>query len=460
MMSSIYASAYFTIFALDGKDSNYGLKGLFNMSENRMYVNSNRLLKLPGDIQILTKPISEIGIKEWHSRAWTFQERVISRRSLLFYEGIVIWDCQKGICSEEVVEPEEAGRMVVGTRANFLDIKPWPDLELYWEYVRTYTQRHLTYESDAQKAFNAIIAMMSRSFPGGFYWGVPAFYFDFMLLVSHVEPIERREEFPTWSWLGWKSKAIRNHFIDMRFHSISASTFIYPQDEVIPMVRWSVRRLNGETVEIGNQFQAYQAMEKDAERGLPLPAGWSCQLASNSTMKKSIFYHDRLGERGFWQPLPVADFPLEQPSEDLSPFLTGSTTTCEFYLGRSLKVSPLESQCLWVEILDSTNEWAGILESNTAKRTDALALQGCKCQLAVISAGSSCRLWPSQGNYFSTPFREMELCGALKSVNPYEFYNVFWIELVGGIAYKKATGRVWKEVWDRQGAESVDLVLG
>lgn len=42
----------------------------------------------------------------------------------------------------------------------------------------------------------------------------------------------------------------------------------------------------------------------------------------------------------------------------------------------------------------------------------------------------------------------------------YEYYHVFWIEWKDGIAYRKAMGRVEKNLWEAQAHESIDLILG
>jgi len=54
----------------------------------------------------------------------------------------------------------------------------------------------------------------------------------------------------------------------------------------------------------------------------------------------------------------------------------------------------------------------------------------------------------------------MELCDEIKELKVYEFYNVFWIERIGEISYKKAMGRVWKEAWDKLDTEQVGIKLG
>lgn len=48
----------------------------------------------------------------------------------------------------------------------------------------------------------------------------------------------------------------------------------------------------------------------------------------------------------------------------------------------------------------------------------------------------------------------------IKVLNSYAFYNVLWIEMVEGVAYRKAVGRVWKDAWKQQATKDVDILLG
>ena len=42
----------------------------------------------------------------------------------------------------------------------------------------------------------------------------------------------------------------------------------------------------------------------------------------------------------------------------------------------------------------------------------------------------------------------------------YSFYNVMCIEWENGIAYRRAVGTVYKEMWERQALEDINVVLG
>ena len=42
----------------------------------------------------------------------------------------------------------------------------------------------------------------------------------------------------------------------------------------------------------------------------------------------------------------------------------------------------------------------------------------------------------------------------------YTFYNVMCIEWENGIAYRRAVGTVYKEMWESQAREEIDVILG
>ena len=86
-MGSIYSKALFTIIAAAGDHANSGLPGVERGSREQV----QKGLKL-GDCELLTvidvrnKP-SGIDDTIWAERAWTFQERMLSNRVLVFSES-------------------------------------------------------------------------------------------------------------------------------------------------------------------------------------------------------------------------------------------------------------------------------------------------------------------------------------------------------------------------------------
>jgi hypothetical protein len=154
----------------------------------------------------------------WHTRAWTFQERTVSPSTLVFTNDTVYWQCRSntwyenikaepdGIPSPENPSPENSLEISVGFPSYTLKTNPWPDIRQYFGLVSGYNHRNLSFESDALCAFTAIVTAMSKSFPGGFHFGLPVFLFDVSILWSAMTPLRRRNGFPSWSWLGWTGR--------------------------------------------------------------------------------------------------------------------------------------------------------------------------------------------------------------------------------------------------------------
>lgn len=87
-MASIYMNSYFTIGVTEGTDAENGLRGIKGTSGPRIY-------DLYYQFEDLTFFIWEEEEKRstWHTGAWTFQERAVSRRYMVFYQKTVKWKC-------------------------------------------------------------------------------------------------------------------------------------------------------------------------------------------------------------------------------------------------------------------------------------------------------------------------------------------------------------------------------
>ena len=55
---------------------------------------------------------------------------------------------------------------------------------------------------------------------------------------------------------------------------------------------------------------------------------------------------------------------------------------------------------------------------------------------------------------------ELDLGEFPKDSDLYEYYNVLWIKWENAIAYRHGLGRVLKSIWESQGLEVVNVVLG
>ena len=93
-MHSIYRQAHFTIVAAAGDGPEFGLPGVnstrdlppYLLIENRLFVSN------AGDL--LSNSNVRIHKSSWNSRAWTYQEKIFSRKILYFTKIRVVFHCK------------------------------------------------------------------------------------------------------------------------------------------------------------------------------------------------------------------------------------------------------------------------------------------------------------------------------------------------------------------------------
>lgn len=213
-MSLVYNQAALTIVSLGGKDASIGLPGLHPRSRHQ-----NGLEVAPG-IRLCqrTRKLSDLISKSvYNTRAWTYQERILSRRCLFFTEEQVYFQCSTEIRCEDRIEAlshEEnlveplgfSNRLEVSTTLKVLE-KIFP---YYARFVVDYSRKELSYQSDIINAFSGITAMLELRYNWKFLGNLPIPLLDLALLwaPSSTGTIpdansRRRCDFPSWSWAGW-----------------------------------------------------------------------------------------------------------------------------------------------------------------------------------------------------------------------------------------------------------------
>lgn len=151
--------------------------------------------------QELTCP-DYISTSQWDSRAWTFQERMLSRRCLLFVNGRIYYQCRKATFCEDIEVPP-----INGWSLDSIDMPTRifrePPFVQFTSAVELYTRRELTNPSDILNAFEGVRQVLEKRIGSPIFYGLVEKMMDQSLMWESTKRLIRRRGFPTWSWSGW-----------------------------------------------------------------------------------------------------------------------------------------------------------------------------------------------------------------------------------------------------------------
>lgn len=206
-MHLIYRSAQITIIAAGGMDANSGLVG-FSTPRASMQTKGRY-----GKLNLITFSLwpwaSVIFIEGWIRRGWTLQEGYFSRRRLFFTDKQVLFDCDRGVISEDLQLSQ------IQYAHPLQRAKPAPVEEDIQSLIEEYTRRVLTHSDDILNAFDGILVDLEQNEPPiRSYWGIvmksdASGYLNGLLIgLCWFHPVQndkiyRRLGFSSWSWAGW-----------------------------------------------------------------------------------------------------------------------------------------------------------------------------------------------------------------------------------------------------------------
>ncbi|KAM0188824.1 hypothetical protein ACHAPA_000404 [Fusarium lateritium] len=222
-MHRIYATSFLTIVAADGKDAEYGLRGLAGISSRRD-VNQNVLPLSRGE------SVASMGLScvsqgppglNYHQRMWTAQEYDFSKRRLLFQDGQIKWDCNCALWTEvHLYDPElDKDRLTLGSGSGYIGRGTHlrlPSLSTLSRLIKVFNDKSLKFEEDVTSAFAGYNTYLNTIFPAGLVYGHPQIFFDVSLCWRSYSDLRRRKVsetytgdtvhngLPTWSWMGWQ----------------------------------------------------------------------------------------------------------------------------------------------------------------------------------------------------------------------------------------------------------------
>ncbi|KAK2028306.1 hypothetical protein LX32DRAFT_663999 [Colletotrichum zoysiae] len=211
MMDVIYGNSALNICAAAGNSSAHGMPG----SPGSQRAAWQPRAVCAGHELVAAKTVE--GLIEntvWNSRAWTFQERMLARRSVIFVDNRVFFQCRQATWSEEVCSEAPASSWTLEMIRSPLESFERNPVRLYLECVELFSGRLLTYQADRLPAFEGMSAILCPPLRASLFYGLPDSYFDFALLwekkVSgpRVEERSVRDPYPSWSWCGWHGTSV------------------------------------------------------------------------------------------------------------------------------------------------------------------------------------------------------------------------------------------------------------
>ncbi|KAF4633901.1 hypothetical protein G7Y89_g4218 [Cudoniella acicularis] len=477
-MSSIYANSYFTIIAADGSDANYGLRGVGADSSPRSY--TPKLFRFSETCVMMSKPEPETqyNLTEWHRRGWTFQERVLSPRNIVFFRNRVFWECRKSVWSEELAgEPDG---VVSGMSARKYDRYSyshlqWPDIHQYAKLVSSYNNRLLSYQSDGLRAFSAVLDVLSQTFEGGFLHGLSELFFDYALLWRPNTPAIRRIDadhqgsaFPSWSWVGWQGNIVISCLKISHQLVLEEANSTRSLISIQPLVAWyKISSRTGKKELISNSYQYNENHQEDSSI---IPPGWSrvqsFQREDNirgDSPSRVVFRQKDIPGIEFVRPVPIQTKRVTAPLDNWTSELTFQSHRTFLFIGSILGIAhhrkawshiamQMVPYCVSCTLVDSESRGVGMLYLNTSKETEVVT--GEKCEIILISGGIA---HLGENQQAKTWLEEWKILDEIKDLAVYEYYNVLCVERKGSFTYRKALGRIWREGWHRQHPEELSI---
>lgn len=229
-MSVIYGKSTLTIIALTAKDATSGLAGVDDNSRPLKVMPVTENSSLSAHTQNLTV-LRDSSV--YKSRAWTFQEEIMSRRRLYITDWQYYLACLTETTSEEIWEGGDACKVqdpfdlpLAGPGWMIRHLSEERDavgeLALFYLYCKCaeeFAARAITFSQDRANAFTSInsfvnnllssrIEQRSGGLCPGLAAGMPSIVMRYALLWvapwNTQVPRPRNEHFPTWAWLGWE----------------------------------------------------------------------------------------------------------------------------------------------------------------------------------------------------------------------------------------------------------------
>ena len=441
------------------------------------------------DLTLMVSHLAETYIERsrWNTRGWTFQERLLSKRCLIFAEGRVFFQCRSTAMSEDVVsEKKTAGWSIELVQAplQLLRELEFTAFRVYMTCVELYTSRILSRPKDILAAFNGMSNLLGNGMGSPLVFGLPSSHFDLALLWQPAASLRRRGpinhqevkyfegmEFPSWSWCGWmgdsnpKKRPPKMFYNTTMLEGCLSNVQQWLTEHT--WIHWYIRDRHGNLRAVWNPHSRARAQTKTEPR-------WRGYKSPTTAPEKSPIERDQYGrvlperfkicERtSFHRTLP--DYPYRVSFAESS-INTVSPNTDKVYLqfwtlSAFLKLYPNhqypsstlgEGLCRY-DITDYTGDWCGtiVLDREWGDRYEV----GSEFEFLAISEAMN---FSKEENDTWTYYIPKE-----RDQSEWDLYYVLLVEHKGGIAHRVGLGKVFKDAFSNSclpGVEWKEIILG
>lgn len=476
VMNVVYGNAYFTICAADGDDAMAGLKALKNVPEtskqNIVMYNKNLRLKC---IQPAEHYIRQ---SKWDTRGWTFQERLLSPRTLIFVGGRMFFQCRCTARSVDIMtENEDAGWSIEFSLSPSLMLRKLPHqpLLVYKEALQLYMKRELTFNKDILAAFTGIGNLVCQTLGGSLVFGLPSSHLDWALLWEFQSAASRRlkedlESFPSWSWCGWKNDGMDCEYKSQMLVGIEDNLHDWLMNHT--WITWYIRDRNGNLrlVWDGSSATTQGSKVDSTWRGYTLPPDHDMTTfdAYGRRLRPSEQAQPR--DKDFALILNECPFAVEIVQETDSgapnsankdmPFLQFYTWSAFFRISEDtrphVRASRTDQNWRRYNIEDYKDDWCGIIMLDDVWAVQKVLQLDDPMEFIAISDAKQFdpEEYDDWANYIPMERRE----------STWDLYYVLLIEYREDIAYRVGLGKIYKEAFENsckpEGKRWKEFILG
>lgn len=193
-MDKIYAGAELTLIAAAGADPRFGLPGVSTTPR----IKSRSIRLSHGALDIIPDPCNEIRKTVWASRGWTFQEMLLSRRTLVFTDTQMAFRCKEQEFHEWSARswrlhehPSSTGPLATHLGIPVRNIGLHDERAMFpgkfdksgsdiYNRILEYSGKVLSFPSDRLNAFEGVLNKYCHDVPGCLhhFWGIPILGFS------------------------------------------------------------------------------------------------------------------------------------------------------------------------------------------------------------------------------------------------------------------------------------------